>query len=690
MYQFRDVTETSEGVSLPSEALKINGEYIEDLISGYRTLTVEGREALSPELSTYETGVRDGSTLKSKRYPARIIKITYRLAARTNEEFRDAYNNLGRILDVEEAELIFNDEQDKYFTGTPSYIGEVEPGRNIVVGEFEITCTDPFKYSVMEYEAAGTPGESSILLDYGGTYKSFPKLQAEFYKENEASEDGESATALTGNGDCGFVAFFTEDEKIIQLGDPDETQGDDEAFEPSQTLVNQQFNTDKSWGTAAKNVWKVNSGVTSSEAVVQTGNVHIGIATHETAATQEKATATILTATSKAERPYVHYTVTATVADRKASSVKVNISVGTRLDNIGSFFGKGFILKADVTIGGTKKTLTLKESNERWAGKSVHQKSFSVTLTVDTPATSIAGIKFRAYRGDNTGGSTGILAETACSNFGIPAYTIPTAETHYLCPSDFGTGSDWHGPSITRTIPADANGEVGAENFTLQYSQKMAIGNATGATNEYGAFQVLAVAGSGNSRKIVAGVNIYKGSAGKKAKLRFYVNNSVVETTEIDLSYAKSPFYDGNASIIQKTGNSVSFNIGAGTVLRSYVNDDIKALTVTEITFTMTKFGTKPSLTRNGLYWAKFVKNKCETWKDIPNKFSSNDVVEADCKTGEVYLNGAKMPALGALGNDWEGFCLRPGLNQIGTTYSNWVTDEYAPTFKVKYREVFL
>ena len=38
MYNFIDVTEASEGYVLPSEALKINGEYIEDLISGYRTL----------------------------------------------------------------------------------------------------------------------------------------------------------------------------------------------------------------------------------------------------------------------------------------------------------------------------------------------------------------------------------------------------------------------------------------------------------------------------------------------------------------------------------------------------------------------------------------------------------------------------------------------------------------------------
>jgi hypothetical protein len=47
-------------------------------------------------------------------------------------------------------------------------------------------------------------------------------------------------------------------------------------------------------------------------------------------------------------------------------------------------------------------------------------------------------------------------------------------------------------------------------------------------------------------------------------------------------------------------------------------------------------------------------------------------------------------PSLGALGNDWEDFVLTPGLNQIGIAYSEWVEAEYAPTMKVRYREVFL
>jgi hypothetical protein len=206
---------------------------------------------------------------------------------------------------------------------------------------------------------------------------------------------------------------------------------------------------------------------------------------------------------------------------------------------------------------------------------------------------------------------------------------------------------------------------------------------------ERGAFQVLLVSGSGTSRKIVAGVNVYKGTHGStSANLRFYVNNKVMETITVDLSYNNKNFNNSKTSYITKSGKTVEF-IVAG-IKKVYNDPDIATTAVNEVTFTFSQFGTTSSLSSNGLYWARFRKDNCEVWKDIPNKFSANDVVEADCKNGEILLNGVSAATYGALGNDWEDFYLKPGLNQIGFSYSDWVAAGYAPTFKVKYREVFL
>lgn len=236
MYSFRDTTATQASDSVkPSEALKINGVYIEDAVPGYRTLNVTGREAMTPEIDTFDTGIRDGSGIKYKRYPARIITVRYQIKAGSNEAFRDAFNKFAKALDVENAELIFNDEPDKYFTGTPSTIREVDAGKNAVVGEFEITCADPFKYSVEEYTAA-PDADGVIAINYGGTVKAFPTLTASM------------------NSDNGLVAFINDKEKVLQFGDAEETDGYE--YTRNETLTTS--SDYKTWSNDAK--WTNDTG----------------------------------------------------------------------------------------------------------------------------------------------------------------------------------------------------------------------------------------------------------------------------------------------------------------------------------------------------------------------------------------------------------------------------------------------
>ena len=686
MYNFIDVNEASESVVLPSEALKINGEYIENLISGYRTLNVMGREALSPNIASFTTGIRDGSRMKNKRYPERIITVTYQIIADSNEAFRQAYNQFGKILNVEEAELIFNDEQDKFFIGTPCAIEEVEPGRNAVVGKFEILCTDPFKYSVIEYEAEPSAEFSGILIDYNGTYKSFPILEADFYKETEVAADGVTSVALTGNGDCGYVAFFNENEKIIQLGDPEEI--DSETFAKSQTMMNQTFMGSTAWGTTAKNLWAVNAGNLLSSNIVQEGNVAMALA--DSASNSADTTGTLLTAKSTASSPYINYTVKAKASQRSTSSVKVDVAITASLANTSSYFGNGYGLIASVYIGGAWHDVTLKTTSAYWKGTSGHTVNLSATVSgLSADATTVTGIKFKVRRSDNNG-SAGVLNETACKNLPISAYSAKTDTAHYLTPSSYGnTTNKWHGPSITRQIKADAAGEVGAANFTFTYKQKMCISEGTDGSNQYGAFMVNLTDSSGNS---VAGIKIAKRNAGKTASLEFYVAGNLVNTTDIDIHHNNDFFGSSESAVktttITKAGNKITFAVASYT--RQFTNDSLKDTKVTKVTFMFYKHSDRAALEYNGLYWAKFVKNNCDTFKDIPNKFSANDVLTADCKNGEIHLNGVLSPNLGALGNDWEGFYLKPGLNQIGISCSAWVKSGYEPRMKVRYREVFL
>lgn len=690
MYDFIDVNEQA-GKKLPAEALQLSGEYIENIIDGYRTLQVSGREALSQELESYEVGIRDGSRLKSRRYPARTITITYQLLADSPEDFREKYNQLGRILNVEDAEMIFADEPDKFFRGTPEELGDVDPGRNNVVGEINFFCADPFKYSVIEYEAEPALDEGSVLIDYNGTYKSYPTLEASFYSEDEASEDGETVEELTGAGDCGYVAFFTEDEKIIQLGDPEEADAE-AAYKKSQTLINQKFMESSSWGSAAKSLWTANGGDVLPEDIVQAGSMAMEVASYAVPANPKSTSGTLLNnKQTSSDEPKFFYTVKAKTSGRTASTIKVTVTVTASLKYTGSYFGHGYGLKAGIYMGGSWHEVVLKKTTDYWRGKTGHTVSMSFTVSNLSASTkSLTGIKFRATRSDPYGGGAGILGETSCSNLEISDYVADVPETYYLAASGYGSASGkYHGPSISREIGADASGEVGAANFSMTYKQKMCIGNGKNDTKQLGAFQAMVSDASGN---VVAGVRIRKGSSGNSASVDYYVNGKVIKTGSVDLSYNNKNFGSKESAVktstIQKAGNKITFNIAGAA--STFTDDILQEVKSTKITFVFEQYSTSPALSYNGLYWAKFVKNNCNTLRDIPNKFSTDDVVEAECSTAKVYLNGVETPTLGALGNDWEDFVLTPGLNQIGVAYSEWVDADHAPRFKVRYREVFI
>lgn len=535
MYSFRDVTESSTVTDIPSEALKINGSYIEDKIPGYRTLYASGRELLAPALTTTEVTRRDGVIYASRRFPERVITVGFQLIAESNTAFREAFNSLSQILNVENATLIFADEPDKFFVGTPSGIGSIDPGRNAVTGEIEITCCDPYKYSVNEYTAVPDSG-GVITVNYGGTVPGFPVLSANF---------DNLAVNSTADG-CGYVAFVNDRGKIIQLGDPDELDG--ETYEKSQTLINKSFQTSDSFGSSVQSQWPQNVGIVSSDVVTQTGTA-------------------------------------------------------------------GLALAASEALG-----------------------------------------------------------------------------EYYLCATNYGTGDKWHGPSVTRSIPADSTGDVGASDFTLTYRCKVCTGKKAEDAEQRGSLQMLLLDANNN---IVAGVNILKSKV--IAAVRFYVNGSRVEEADIDLSYYNRYFGTNNTDegtktvksvTVTKTGSLIEFN--AGGIQRSYVDSAISNTAVTKVQWTFMQYGTKAALSRCGLYSAKFVKHNCTTWKDVPNKFSAGDQLEADCSSAEVLLNDLFAPYLGAIGNDWETFYLLPGDNKIATFYSDWVPESNRPEFQIRYREAFL
>lgn len=215
MYAFVNTVNSGiVGTNLPTEAMSYNGVYLENEIDGYRTLSVTGRELMESEVTDQEIDGMDGSYYRYKTTPARTITVRYQLLARGSREFRDAFNKMNKLLSGEQVKVIFNDESDKYFIGTKTSNTQVDGGSNNVIGEIEIYCSDPRKYSTTEKEFTATDGVLNIV--------------------NEGTVPVSVDYDITTTSETGYIGLVSE-EGIMQYGKIEELDG--ETYQRSEWLA---------------------------------------------------------------------------------------------------------------------------------------------------------------------------------------------------------------------------------------------------------------------------------------------------------------------------------------------------------------------------------------------------------------------------------------------------------------------
>lgn len=560
-----------ERVDLKNEAIKIDGQYIEDALAGYTTLRTTGRESLQVELNSYTTGASNGEIVKSTRYPARTITVEFLLRGKDPFELRDRLNHLNNLLSMDEADFVFNDEPDKFFTGVPIISASLDKGKGWVNGKWEIFCSDPFKYSIEPIEITPTDIEDNtaeFTFVYNGTYPARPILMAEFAGAKTGGD-------YSDDGDCGFVAFMDEDENIIQLGNPDAIDIDE--YSKAEQLINREFTTIQDWQTTG---------------------------------------------------------------------------------------GKSY---GDKAIDG----------------------SLSVSNITDTYWCNGAG------------------------------QTLKFAKPSHV------NGNGWHGPILWK----HTNGAI---NFELATVHRICVN----AANEVGTFECGLYNQNGSAYKMVAGFVIEKTASGNSGTVRYIVNGNVVGSAAIDLSYYntnfgycqrtavyKTQYYNKKKkkwqdkkikkaktrsvistytytqsnlnSSIKKSGSVFTFKIG-NLPAKTFIDTDAEYLPAHNVSFHFGRNGGAPVLHTNAVHTVRFTRNPSDCFSDIPNVFTSGDIVEADCNDASVYIkhsnteDGHFAPQFGALGNDWEDFLIKKGSNTIQAVWSDWVNENYKPTLKIIYNEVYI
>ena len=736
---------------LTSKSMMFNGRYIEDLIDGYTTIDVTGRELAEVAVDSFEVGNRDGAILRNIKYSPRTLKIDFIIEGDDigfnpdNTTLIQKLNELNGILDLEdEVPIIFRDEPDKFYMGIRSGSPTATMALGVVKGSFNIYCADPFKYSVDEVIATpsltGDNGFQTFMIDYQGTHRAYPTYQAQFYTQNTAPrvadiqestvtqeelEDPEEVTSLmdessTGNEDeqiagkgaCGYVAFFDDQEHILQFGNPNETGEPAPELIPK-TLVSQSFQTLGTWTQSVQSNWYENSGSVPA-GFNQYSSFKIGASYNNT-----QSMSTSNTMLSNSAGTNVNYTVKCVCDNRSASGVRFTVTVTSSKFTAAVPYNAslvGYMVYGDDVLGRVTLKKAAKSKSGAWKKGKTVSASFKFTLSGIEPLTDIiSGLRFGVERSGGSG-SVGRLGYKTCANCNIPVYITPVVNSYYLTPNvdmpSSTTKGQFYGPTIYRNIPADASGNVGWTDFEADFHLKYCSGYGANDTNQCGAVYVGVVTGDYNNGvltnpKILAGVTLKKTQNGNTGYIST-IGNGVYQTrdSKFDTSYYNLLFGSNRGAytttttqtikvgkktttkkvttkhaatntnkhiVITKSGTTVTFKVGGKTFTWDGAEANAKAYRIILGAFT---YAGMPRLDWVGFYGVRFTPTKIgQLETTIP--FTTGDFLSAESATGDVYLNDVLRPELGALGNDWERMYLTPGINYIGTSFSDWSV-EYA------------
>ncbi|UJS06893.1 phage tail family protein [Lacticaseibacillus paracasei subsp. paracasei] len=661
MYDFRETTPFtgSDGNQHPAEAMLIDGQYIEDLIPGYSTLQVSGRELLSQSIEKQTIGKSDGEFIQYARNPSREIVIGYRLAAADNLSFRQAFYKLNSILHGDSHKVSFNDDPSKYWIATFSDIDDVPKGRNAITSSFTLFVPDGIAHSVATQTADNMP------------YKDVP---VNLLTNSSTAQGWTNYSAWTATGDKydGLVVFKRNSQwlGLYQFVNIAQTPSAytwssfvkvDEGVNPSGiTLYWSAYdingNLIKTAGVNIDN--KISSSWsriswTLPTSLIPDGTRDITIRLEKQVADGnyvyiagikiEKGTTASPWSPNPADPEYYSDTITVhnggTYPSEPVITATINGDDGvlTAINDQGSVLQFG---SPDETDG------FVKQKSER-----VYHLDFNQTPTGVTLNNGVTAFPYYEHGND---------ANVQSGPFGYAngiAYPS-TQRTH---------SNYWNGPSMSGTIPKNSNGSNTA-NF--QFVNGVNIG--TNAA-EVGRFEFnLTYQG-----KIVASLALFDDSASND---QWVFSGTVYDGSQAQMLFfdllPRNYYRDGNYNaVITKNGDLLTFrldriDLGDGGIEPRTVSG-FSSVPIDGWTAWFPGFSDQRGWSIN---WqdSYFEWINVDYWDDIPNRFKDGDVVKIDVANRRVLVNGAEDRTLQTIGNDWGGFKIQPGNNTIELLTSSW------------------
>lgn len=257
---------------------------------------------------------------------------------------------------------------------------------------------------------------------------------------------------------------------------------------------------------------------------------------------------------------------------------------------------------------------------------------------------------------------------------GTAGYKTESLGEGYVYPLDYGTPqSKWSGPSLTKTVPADSNGE-----YPLYWSASYRMDfNPIGSGSDQ-PFKIghQSMTFSDQNGKIIVSIVVEDNHAtAEKSDLAIYVQNKrVYDTRNTNDYYITARPGDGNHIYVERWTDVIQVVVKAGQkdsqrLVFSLTDPTIE---LRKITWYAARWQNYPPMVNNLLRAINVVKHKVPKWKDIPNKFMVGDILAYGKDGRNVFctVNGLNELRLRDVGSTL--ITVPPGQRIIRLAYSDF------------------
>ena len=633
MYDFRETTPFTgaDDNQLPAEAMLIDGQYIENLVPGYRTLQVGGRELLKQDAKSNPIGISDGEMLEYVRNPSREITVGYQLIAADEKSFRTAFYKLSGILHGDTHQVSFNDDLSVYWNAVLTDVDDVPKGRNAITSSFTLFVPDGIAHSVATKTFDNMP------------YKDVP------------------VNLLKGSGEPQTVAAKEWGDKPYLLLDTSNLEiGDIVSF---QVKVNVVKDINVFVALNGKGISPSFSNGMETFAITWTKELSelplpIKFSVKTTALTDEYTWSQAKAAIGTTASPWSpnpadpeYYTNTITVHNGGTYPVEPVITATMHADNgmVGRVNDRPGILQF-----GTQEIdgFITEESEVALNLAAVQGSHMDNQAATNNP-----------YWGGDPSMPNEQIGNAIWTQDGYDGWKV---EPNW--PSITGDHKYWNGPSIKHNLVQTHNGNF-KSNLTWDVMTRFQTG-----VSKVGALETTL---ESDGKPIFQMILKDNSALSDQLWWMCYYKDQLVVNERLDRSiFTNDKFIQLE---LQKFGNSVVFRVSPWvgnqgretTITRQFTFADAASVETKQFSAWFMRDKTWGESTMYLI--ASTVKWQNVSWyTDIKNRFSNGDVITIDVANTKTYFNGNEDRTLHTLGNQWDKFLLPPGDTIIQLMPSSW------------------